>query len=222
MASEHPHPNPQNAIFVYSLLDDYGLSPAQFRVLAHIARRGEAFGSISNMSRVCRLHPHTVRCALRFLVTHRLLFRMKRPGKTWLYRLAPANQWQPPTRIDSNPSKTHTPPSVSQGGGPKTIQGQPCETDIGEGNPTKGNPLKEKSHTQYEPCGLPLNETEAVEQAKLVGVPVDFARSEFNHMVAVNWLDGCHRHVWSWPHYIKQERRKEQSEADEGRSRARL
>lgn len=52
--------------------------------------------------------------------------------------------------------------------------------------------------------GLPCNESEAVEAARLACIPDDFARTEYNRMAGVGWLDGCQRPVRSWPHYLKQ------------------
>ena len=79
--------------------------------------------------------------------------------------------------------------------------------------------MKENKHIRRA-TGLPCNESEAVEAAKIAGVPEEFARNEFNRMEAVNWLDGCQRPVHSWPHYIKQRWSKEQSERAEGRTRS--
>ena len=136
-----------NVIFIHSRLDDYGLSPQQFRVYAHLARRagsGGAWSSVARMAHVCKLHPQTVRAALRVLVRHRLITRQPRPSTTPIYRLTKADQWEPPTSITGHPSERITPPSVSEGGTTKRIQDHPYEKDAGEGNPTEGNPPKAK------------------------------------------------------------------------------
>ena len=86
-----------NVIFVHSRLDDYGLPASVFRVYCHLARRagsGAAFPAVASIARICRLHPQTVRQALRVLVQHRLITREPRPGTTPIYRLTPAAQWQ--------------------------------------------------------------------------------------------------------------------------------
>jgi hypothetical protein len=210
-----------NVVFIHSRLDDYGLPPAEFRVYAHIARRagsGMGWPAVKSIAGVCRLHPQTVRHALRVLVSHRLLRRVDRPGQTAVYTITPASAWQPPERI-SDPYEKDTPPSDSQATPTQRIQGHPYETDGAEGNPIEGNPLKAITHTPRT-TGIPRNESEAIEAATGAGVPEDFARTEFNRMEAVNWVDGCQRQVRSWPHYIKQRWSKEQSERAERQTRA--
>src|SRR2546429_417414 len=100
-----------NVLFVHSRLDDYGLSPQQFRVYGHLARRagkGAAFPSVREIARVCRLHPQTVRRCLKVLTIHRLVTREERSGTTTLYRLTPPSHWQPPTHIHGDPHETKT------------------------------------------------------------------------------------------------------------------
>jgi hypothetical protein len=119
-----------NVIFVHSRLDDYGLPASVFRVYYHLARRagsGCAWPAVAGISTACRLHPDTVRSALRLLTAHRMLLREPRPGTTTLYRLTSASAWRPPTRIDGNTDETDTPPSVSQGGPAERIQGTPLK-----------------------------------------------------------------------------------------------
>ena len=211
-----------NAWFVHSQLDDYGLTPPQFRVYAHIARRassGKAWPAVATIARICLLHPQTVRQALRVLVRQQFITRQLRPGRTPIYRLTPASQWQPPTEITDNPSESDTPPSVSDATTTKRIQDYPYERNGDEGNPIEGNPTKEKTHIPRQ-GGLPRSEAEAVEQAKLAGVPPEFAISEFNRMEGVGWIDGCQRQVRSWRHYLAQRWSKEQSERQERKTRS--
>jgi DNA-binding MarR family transcriptional regulator len=49
-------------------LDDYGLSPAQFRVLCRIIRRGECYESVEKMAKGCRMNKDTLRKAVKALV----------------------------------------------------------------------------------------------------------------------------------------------------------
>lgn len=135
-----------NVVFIHSRLDEYGLTPQQFRVYAHLARRagsGRAWPAVATMARICRLHPQTVRQVLRVLVQHRLITREPRAGRTPIYRLTPASQWQPLTRITGNPSESDTPPSVSGSTPAKRRQAHPCERDEAEGYPSEGNKMKE-------------------------------------------------------------------------------
>lgn len=206
-------------IFVHSRLDDYGLPAPAFRVYGHLARRagrGIAWSAVENMARICRLHPQTVRKSLELLTAHGMLQAEIRPGKTTLYRLNPTSMWRPTTRIDVNVSDINTTPSISQGGPINGIQGQSCETDTGEGIPREGSPGKKlQTHIEHH---LPSSEDEAVKETHALGIPADFARQEFNRMVAVGWLDGCQRPVRSWQHYIKQRWSREQRERVEPRA----
>jgi cell division protein FtsB len=191
--------------FIHSQLDDYGLKPSEFRVYCHVARRDGiegAWSSVANMARVCRLHPQTVRKALRTLTEHRLLEREVRHGETTVYRVTPLLTWQPPNRIDEKPAETDTPVSVSESTPAKPIPGHPCETNAVKGAPLEGNPEKERIHTQRAD-NLPSSENEAVKTAKLESIPEDFARAEYNRMEAVGWIDGCQRPIRSWTHYLK-------------------
>lgn len=78
-------------IFVHSDIDDAGLSPHQFRVYAHLARRSNdraAWPAISSIARVCRMDQKSVRAAIKALVERGFLSVTERPGKTSLYRLS--------------------------------------------------------------------------------------------------------------------------------------
>lgn len=130
-------------VFIHSCLDDYGLSPQQFRVYAHLARRaggGKAFPSVATVARVCKLHPQTARAALHVLVKHRLISRETRPGTTPIYRLTPCTEWDPPVSIASTPRGKSGPISVSEGGTTKGVEGCPYETEVGKGYPCEGHP----------------------------------------------------------------------------------
>jgi DNA-binding MarR family transcriptional regulator len=87
------------SVFIPSKLDDYRLIPSVFRVYCHIARRDGANGawaSVASIAYVCRVHPQTVRGALRFLVTKGFLTRTPRRGSTTVYRLTSMSVWQDP------------------------------------------------------------------------------------------------------------------------------
>jgi len=170
-----------NVIFVHSRFDDYGLPAPAFRVYCHLARRagrGSAWPAVAEVARVCRLHPQTVRKALRLLVAHRLLRPEIRPGRTTLYRLPSASAWQPPTNITGNPSESDTPPPVSESTPMKQIRGHPSEKDAVEGNPFEGDPKKEHPHSppkwdSVEGTGLTSTHEEEIYAAypKKVGKP---------------------------------------------------
>jgi hypothetical protein len=211
-----------NVVFIHSRLDDYGLTPPQFRVYAHLARRagsGAAWPAIATIAATCRLDPKTVRKALRTLVGHKLIHKKERPSETTLYTLTQASDWQPPTHISGQPYQSANPPAKWEGSTTKPHEGQPYQKTPDEGNPIEGNPTKDKTHIPRQGV-LPRSEAEAVEQAKLAGVPPEFAISEFNRMEGVGWIDGCQRQVRSWRHYLAQRWSKEQSERQERKARA--
>lgn len=79
-------------IFVNSTLDDAGLDPVEFRVLAHIARRGDnrsgaAFPSIRGIAVVCRINKDTACRAINSLIEKGWLERFSRPGKASTYAI---------------------------------------------------------------------------------------------------------------------------------------
>jgi hypothetical protein len=126
------------------------LSAAAFRVYCHLSRRdglAGAWAAVKTIASVCRLHPQTVRKALRLLTRHHLVSREFRCGQTTVYRLTPASAWQPPTHIDGDPGETDTKASVSAGGLPKGIQVKPSETEVAKGNPIEGYPKKVNPHS---------------------------------------------------------------------------
>ena len=137
----------QSVIFIHSCLDDYGLSPSEFRVYAHVARRGGATGaawsSVPNIARLCRLHPQTVRKALRTLTAQRLLSAEFRAGESTCYRLTSSSTWLPPKTAVDNPAETGAPPSDSTATPAKRIHRYPSEMSIDKGNPIEGDPKKE-------------------------------------------------------------------------------
>jgi hypothetical protein len=161
--------HPVNLLFVHSLIDDRGLSPAQFRVLGHIARRagnGKAWPAISSIAKVCKLSPKTVRSALKFLKTARLISEEKRSGSTNLYALTQPAQWKPsPLPIDTTPP--HSAPGIDCKGGPTNPdQPHPSQSDIGE-----GDPLKELQEGNPKTQSTGLAETIYQEYPKKVGRP---------------------------------------------------
>lgn len=65
-------------VFVHSSLDDLGLSPQEFRVYGHLARRagrGVAFPAIASIAETCRIHPQTARRAVATLIKRGLITR---------------------------------------------------------------------------------------------------------------------------------------------------
>ena len=161
LAALHDGRTDFNLVFIHSRLDDYGLSPQQFRVYAHLARRagsGAAWPAVATIAANCQLHPKTVRRALRVLVKHRLIRREDRPGDTALYRLTPASEWNPPRHITDAPGQKDTPASFGEDTSTKRIADHPYQKDGAEGNPIEGNPVKAISGPHNPPSGESMSD----------------------------------------------------------------
>ncbi|GAX38935.1 helix-turn-helix domain-containing protein [Nodularia sp. NIES-3585] len=88
--------------FIPAFLDDYPLTPEEFRVYAHIQRRSGSSGcfeSIPNMSKHCFMAQKTTRNAIKLLLATGMIQIHDRPGTTNIYALTPANEWVNPDRV---------------------------------------------------------------------------------------------------------------------------
>lgn len=138
-----------NAIFIHSSLDDAGLTPQQFRLFAHLSRRaGEdgCFSSVDNMAEVCKMHPDTVRECQKVLLEKCMIRKHERPGRTTIWEICQPKEWlisTPPSK--SNPSLQARPHP------PETEGGHPPENYGDEGNPSKGNPIKDSAKAVKSP-----------------------------------------------------------------------
>ncbi|WP_082505654.1 helix-turn-helix domain-containing protein [Deinococcus sp. Leaf326] len=93
-----------NVLFVHSALDDYPLTPEEFRLYAHLARRassGAAYPSRASMASACRMHEDTVGVALKNLLAFKMLDAHERKGKTTLYTLTQASKWVKPQVVEA-------------------------------------------------------------------------------------------------------------------------
>jgi hypothetical protein len=93
-------------IIIPAELDDADLTPAAFRVLCHLVRRGAAqergaWGSIEGMAKSCRMADKPLKIALRQLIDSGWITRTSRPGFTSIYRLSTQSKNDP--RVDSTP-----------------------------------------------------------------------------------------------------------------------
>jgi len=168
----NPKPPPQNALWVHSALDDLGLTPAEFRVYAHLSRRagnGVAWPAIASISKVCRLSRKTVIKAFNRL-ERRGLLQVDRGGgaATNRYRLVAMTHW-PKSTIDRcnpnpqvNPDKeqcttaTEAPPKPDPGVTPKeALEGNPIR------NSREGNPLRKSNDGGLKPSASRNNGEQA-------------------------------------------------------------
>lgn len=117
-----------NVVFVHSSIDDAGLSPAEFRIYCHLARRangGEAWPSVVTMATTCRLNRTTVRAAVDRLVALNMVEVRERPGTSNVYVLTRASEWRIPTPeagaegVGSMGQDCTPPPNEGQVGSPK-------------------------------------------------------------------------------------------------------
>jgi len=92
-SKRQPTVKPELPIYVDSELDEAGLNAAEFRVLAHIARRGNCFAKLKTMAKSCRLNRETVQKCLRRLEILGLISKEKRPGHPNVYWINPKSQW---------------------------------------------------------------------------------------------------------------------------------
>src|SRR6266436_7371835 len=86
-----------NVIFVPRELDDAGLSPVEFRVYAHLARRanktGRAWPGIDSMAKLCDVTQRTIIRAIDTLETRGMLQVRRKPGELNLYILTKQSSW---------------------------------------------------------------------------------------------------------------------------------
>lgn len=126
-----------SVLFVHSDVDDYGLTPSQFRVLARIARRGTCTESVPNIAKGCGLHEDTARRALKFLVDQRIVSKERRAGYADVYLIQPLKIWK------QHPTVNNGGVSVTGEGGEEAGGDHPTANNGDEGNPLEGNPTKE-------------------------------------------------------------------------------
>lgn len=84
-------------LFVHSDLDDYGLTPTQFRIYAHLRRRagrgGVAFAGVRSMARICRVNKDTAMQATIDLEALGFVRVEKKHGATNHYSLTRPSEW---------------------------------------------------------------------------------------------------------------------------------
>jgi hypothetical protein len=92
-----------NVIFIHSSLDETDLTPVQFRVYAHLARRasgGLAWPSAVSIAKACHIHRDSVWPAVKALEVRQMISRENRPGRSNIWTVTTADRW-----IHSDPAK---------------------------------------------------------------------------------------------------------------------
>lgn len=144
-----------NVIFIHSALDDFGLSPIQFRIFCHLARRAGAngaFPAVASMAKLCDVSERWIRICLRDLEEMGLLNRTERPGYTSVYTLNGPSKWK---------QKPEVPRNCVQGVGGNCVQGVPRNCVQGEGNPSEGSPKEGRKKKKDFSSSVPAREQEA-------------------------------------------------------------
>jgi hypothetical protein len=158
-------------IFVHSALDDYGLTPIEFRAYGRIARRagdlGACWESVPNMARDLGVSGRTLRRSLRVLANACLVIETERDGETTERRITLPGQWKDKTDLPgirkrvTNKDKKPTPDTRArgviratpdarartrltprQGEGLTPRQGPPLTPEQHEGTPSEGSPIE--------------------------------------------------------------------------------
>lgn len=123
--------------FIPSALDDFGFTPAQFRIVCRVARRGDCFESIPNMAAGCRLAVKTVKAVIHTLTNRGVFEKQSRPGRTSIFKLAHFAQWRQPSPKETLGVER---PDTQ----PKQHPSHPTQTTPHKGNPIEGDPMKGK------------------------------------------------------------------------------
>ena len=147
---------------------DRFLSPAQFRVLCQIARRGFCWESIPTMARACVMSAKTVRAALHSLRGLGFVYAEEKPGRSTTYRITPLSQWAPLPKETTGLKGNGSPGKIDRGPS-QNRPGHPSQNRPDDGSPRKGSlkgdPVRECARAGGELPELPENRNSAVEGA---------------------------------------------------------
>jgi hypothetical protein len=135
--------------FIPRQMDDAGLTPAQFRVVCRVSRRGDCTESIKNIARGCRLAIGTVKKVLPFLVANNVLAKEKRTGQTSIFKVNPPREWQVEPRPKGSPGQKTTRYPKQTGPKANSHPSPPAQTTAHKGNPPEGNPLKGEQSPEF-------------------------------------------------------------------------
>lgn len=117
-----------NAIFVRSELDEAGLTPYEFRVYAHIARRAECWAALDTISDLCGMGRTAVKEAIASLRAKGMISVVSKPGSTSITTLTPPRLWSEEVKahIDHVRKTGITPTKASK----QVEQGDPEQQDL--------------------------------------------------------------------------------------------
>ena len=96
---------PDHGAFIPSYLDDYPLTPNEFRIYAHIMRRagtmGDHFESIPNAAKRCHMNVKTARNAIKVLRALRMIIVTERTGQSSVIEPTHEDDWAPISQVKS-------------------------------------------------------------------------------------------------------------------------
>ena len=108
---------PDHGAFIPSYLDDYPLTPNEFRMYAHIMRRagtrGDHFESIPNAAKHCHMNVKTARNAIKVLRALRMVIVTERTGQSSIIEPAHEDDWAPPNQVEAIRKATLRAPTKS-------------------------------------------------------------------------------------------------------------
>lgn len=167
-----------NAIFVRSELDDAGLTPFEFRVYAHIARRADCYAALDTIANICRMSRSQVKRVTRSLQEKGMIHVVDSVGGTKTLSLTPPRLWSDSVRAhiehvrasgkspdpaiaeveDVTPDPLNGVGSVGTGGSPVGTGGESYQNP--KGTPSKEIPerIVEDKPPRHEGDGLPTSE----------------------------------------------------------------
>jgi len=167
----------KNVIFVHSALDDAGLSPSEFRVFAHVSRRGKCWAAVKTIAEHCRIHPDTARKCLKSLVERNFLLRETRRAKPTIYEVNHGYI------LKNYPIQNKGQPYENKGG-------QPYENKGGQPYENKGG-LSQIDGVHLEPLAHIPTKAEVVDFGKGAAAIPEFYCSRFHERKteANTWLN---------------------------------
>jgi len=184
MRSEDEPSDRSGLPFIPAVLDDYGLTQSQFRVLCHISRRGICEASLPSMARVCHMEIKTLSRALQAICAMGIIRREFRAGLVLKLSVAPLSEWNPRTGGANYPT-----PIGTLGGQMGSDLPQSAPSDLPQSAPYKGYPSKVLLLRKGTRFAAPSLE-EVKLQASKIGLPDSEAEKFWNYYESNGWRVG--------------------------------
>lgn len=157
-------------LFVPGWIDDSGLTPVQFRILAHVSRRGECCSSADTIAKICRVNRKSVFSALKDLESGGWIERESRFGSTTIIRSTTPQTLQ---KLGSELGQVEDNPGIQTGQGAGSELGQVgkqvvSETEQGAVAETERHPSQIEPHKGSPSKVLPFKEEEDAPSAQSI------------------------------------------------------